>query len=169
MQKMKIGFIGFSGSGKSSIVKEAEKNGYPALDIDEMISKRCNIDINGLILSGKELEFRQIEHDFIKIALSGNARFIAFGGGVHSGHPAYGELSGFEIKLVFLKAEFESLLKRFAGRPMLDLLGLQGYRNLFNKREPLYEQASDYIINVEGKTKTEIFREIDGIWNLLNR
>ncbi len=168
MREMKVGLIGFSGSGKSSIAKEAEKNGYKVLDSDEIISKRYNIDINDLILSGREQDFRQMELEFIKSVLDGDGQFIAFGGGFHRGHPAYNELAGFEIKLVFLKATFESLVKRFEKRPLLSLLGLQEYRKLFEKREPLYEKASDFTITVEGKTKTEIFREINGIWNLIS-
>lgn len=59
---MRIFFVGFMGSGKSTWGKlTAEKMGIPFLDLDDMVEKRVNMKINDIFGRKGESYFRKIE------------------------------------------------------------------------------------------------------------
>ena len=69
-------------------------------------------------------------------------------------------------KIVFLRAGIETLAKRLkvdGERPLLHT-STESLRdrlaNLLNERAPIYEQAADYVVDVDGKTPEEIAKEI---------
>jgi len=167
MQKLKIGLIGFSGSGKSTVAAEARRNGMISADTDIMITGVTGKTPEEFILSGNESEFRALEIETVKEALLSDVQLIAFGGGVHFGNNAYRNIAESGIKLIFFRASFEYLLNRAAERPMFKLLGEKGYRSLFEEREPFYLKAANFVIDVEYRAVMEIFAEVESIWNLL--
>lgn len=164
---MKIGFIGFSGSGKTTLALEAGKRGYRSVDTDTMFCEMHGLSPDELILSGRESDFRMLEMKTVKKAIDGDIRIIAFGGGIHFGNPVYREIAGSDTKLIFLRGSFKNLLDRASGRPMFEMLGEDGYRKLFEERQELYMRASDFVVDVDGKSITELFVEVENIWNLL--
>ena len=162
----RLGLIGFSGSGKSSLLAIASKNGFKTVDTDSMIEKQSP-EAFGLLETGAEDDFRTLETSVISKVLKSDFDFAAFGGGVHYAHPAWKEIYRSGLKLVYLRSSFENLIGRFEERPLCKKLGREGYEKLFSARLPLYEKAAAFVIDTDGRGLSEIWSEIEEIWNSL--
>lgn len=159
---MKLGIIGFAGSGKSSLLKIAESDGYKTLDTDVVLEKKINIDL--FISDNDDIEYRKLEKSAIIEALDSTADVIAFGGGVHSGHIAWQNIHKSDIEIVFLKQCFEKCIERASDRPLFKKVGLNTYREIFEERQEKYSRASGNVVSVENKTPKEVWREVKAIW-----
>ena len=164
----RLGLIGFSGSGKSSLVSLAVKNGFAAVDSDALIEAK-NPNAAELLEQDREEDFRTLETSAISGILKSDFDFAAFGGGVHYAHPAWKEIYESPLKLVYLRSSFENLAGRFEERPLCRKLGMDGYERLFNSRCPLYEKAASFVVDTDGRGLSEIWSEIEEIWNSLFR
>ena len=164
----RLGLIGFSGSGKSSLVSLAAKNGFKAVDSDVLIEAE-NPSAVELLENGAEDDFRTLETSVISGILKSDFDFAAFGGGVHFAHPAWKEIYESGLKLVYLRSSFENLIGRFDERPLCKKLGREGYEKLFSARVPLYEKAAAFVVDTDGRGLSEIWSEIEEIWNSLFR
>ena len=164
----RLGLIGFSGSGKSSLSAVASKNGFTTVDTDSLIEKQSP-EAFKLLENGMEDEFRTLETLVISKVLKSDFDFAAFGGGIHFAHPAWKEIYESSLKLVYLRSSFENLAGRFGGRPLYRKLGLEGYERLFKSRCPLYEKAAAFVVDTDGRSLNEIWSEVFEIWNSLFR
>ena len=164
----RLGLIGFSGSGKSSLASFAAKNGFKAVDSDVLIEAE-NPKAAELLENGAEDDFRTLETSVISGILKSDFDFAAFGGGVHYAHPAWKEIYESGLKLVYLRSSFENLIGRFEERPLCKKLGCEGYEKLFSARRPLYEKAAAFVVDTDGRGLSEIWSEIEEIWNSLFR
>ena len=164
----RLGLIGFSGSGKSSLASFAAKNGFKAVDSDVLIEAE-NPKAAELLENGAEDDFRTLETSVISGILKSDFDFAAFGGGVHYAHPAWKEIYGSGLKLVYLRSSFKNLIGRFEERPLCKKLGHEGYEKLFAARLPLYEKAAAFVVDTDGRGLSEIWSEIEEIWNSLFR
>ena len=68
-------------------------------------------------------------------------------------------------KTIYLKADFETLCKRIEAdsnnvRPLFINNSRQEFKKIFDRRQALYEEAANIIIDVAGKTPQEIVEEI---------
>lgn len=158
--------IGFSGSGKSSLLAFASENGFTTVDTDSLIEKR-NPEAFKLLENGMEDDFRTLETSVVSEVLKSDFDFAAFGGGVHFAHPVWKEIYKNSIKLVYLRSSFENLAGRFEERPLCRKLGLKGYERLFRSRCPLYENAATFVVDTDGRGLSEIWSEVFEIWNSL--
>lgn len=164
----RLGLIGFSGCGKSSLLKLAEKDSFVCADTDFLMEKG-GADIEKMLLEGREEDFRMCEANAIRSVLESDCDFVAFGGGVHFGHPAWKDVCGSDMKLVYLRSSFEDLSGRFEERPLYKKLGAAAYRKLFEERCPLYEKAAGFVVDTDGRGLNEIWIEVKEIWNYLFR
>ena len=164
----RLGLIGFSGSGKSSIASIAAKNGFKAVDSDALLESKSP-NAAELLENGAEDDFRMLETSVISGILKSDFDFAAFGGGVHYVHPAWREIYESGLKLVYLRSSFENLVGRFEERPLCKKLGREGYKELFSARLPLYEKAAAFVVDTDGRGLNEIWSEIGEIWNSLFR
>ena len=162
----RLGLIGFSGSGKSSLAYLAAKSGFAAVDSDTLI-KAENPNAANLLENGREEDFRTLETSVISVILKSDFDFAAFGGGVHFAHPAWKEIYDSGLKLVYLRSSFENLVGRFEERPLYKKLGREGYEKLFSERLPLYEKAAAFVVDTDGRGLSEIWSEVFEIWNSL--
>ena len=162
----RLGLIGFSGSGKSSLVMLAVKNGFKAVDSDILIKEK-NPNAAELLENGMEKDFRTLETSVISGILKSDFDFAAFGGGVHYAHPAWKEIYESCLKLVYLRSSFENLVGRFEERPLYKKLGREGYEKLFLSRQELYGKAATFVVDTDGRGLSEIWSEIEEIWNSL--
>ncbi|MGI6393220.1 MAG: shikimate kinase [bacterium] len=160
-----IGFVGFSGSGKSSLAKIAGTYGFKAVDTDAEIIRKYGSKPFDAILAGDEKSFRDIESETIASCIASDASVIAFGGGVNFNHKSFDKIREAGIKIIYLKSSFEELGKRFKERPLYLRLGLDGYKKLYKSREPLYENCADFTIDTCNKTLEEIWTEVKKLWN----
>ena len=159
----RLGLIGFSGCGKSSLLNLAGAEGFRTVDTDSVAEK--SMKIGDLILDGRESEFRELEKSVIRDALAADNDMIAFGGGVHTGHIAWKDIEDSDLKLIFLKQSFERCLERAFDRPLLKKLGACGYRKLFDERQKMYAEATQYSVNVGNKPLNVIWKEVKVLWN----
>jgi len=164
----RIGLIGFSGSGKSSLAAIASQNGFTTVDTDSLIEKQ-NPEVFELLENGREDEFRTLETSVISEVLKSDFDFAAFGGGVHFAHPVWKGIYKSSLKLVYLRSSFENLAGRFEERPLYRKLGLESYKRLFRSRVPLYEKAAAFVVDTDGRGLNEIWSEVFEIWNSLFR
>lgn len=164
----RLGLIGFSGSGKSSLAALAAKSGFAAVDSDALIEAN-DPGAAELLEQDREEEFRTLETCVISWILKSDFDFAAFGGGVHYAHPAWKEIYESGLKLVYLRSSFENLIGRFEERPLCKKLGREGYEKLFSARRPLYEKAAAFVVDTDGRGLSEIWSEIEEIWNSLFR
>jgi Shikimate kinase len=162
----RLGLIGFSGSGKSSLAAIASKSGFKTVDTDSLIEKQ-NPEAFRLLEDGTEDDFRTLETSVISEVLKSDFDFAAFGGGIHFAHPAWKEIYESSLKLVYLRSSFENLAGRFEERPLCRKLGLEGYEKLFKSRCPLYEKAAAFVVDTDGRGLSEIWSEVFEIWNSL--
>lgn len=162
----RLGLIGFSGSGKSSLLAFALKSGFKTVDTDSLIEKR-DPEAFKLLENGMEDEFRALETSVISDALKSDFDFAAFGGGIHFVHPAWKEIYESSLKLVYLRSSFGNLAGRFDERPLCRKLGMKDYEMLFRSRCPLYEKAAAFVVDTDGRGLNEIWSEVFEIWNSL--
>lgn len=164
----RLGLIGFSGSGKSSLADFASKNGFKAVDTDALIKVKSP-EAFRLLENGMEEEFRTLETSVISGVLKSDFDFAAFGGGVHYAHPAWKEIYESSLKLVWLRGSFGNLAGRFEDRPLCRMSGIEGYEKLFMARRELYEKAAAFVVDTDGRSLSEIWSEIEEIWSSLFR
>jgi len=164
----RIGLVGFSGSGKSSVVETAGKRGFKTADTDRSIRSEFGDEPFEMISFGDEDPFRKIESEVIRKILETDTQLIAFGGGFHYLHKAFPAVESAGVKLVYLKASIDELSDRFGDRPLFKKLGMEGYRELFNERRPLYEKCADFTVDTADRPVNEIWFEVERIWNLIS-
>ncbi len=166
---MKIVLVGYMGVGKTSLGKKLEKKvGFSCYDLDELIEKSENSTIETIFKDKGEVYFRKVEHELFKTFIERDEDFILSLGG---GTPCYANnhllLQRDDIISIYLKASVSALVEKLknkrAKRPLIKNLSkdeLQEYiaKHLFDRN--FYYQNAKFKVNVDGKKKKEIVKEI---------
>jgi shikimate kinase len=154
------------GAGKSTLAKMLAKElKAVAVDTDKIIENMESKKIKKIFESNGEEYFRELEKR-VSLWLEKNVQntIISTGGGfIHV------ENLNKIGKVIYLKSSFEGIIKRlkthpqakkkFAKRPLLK--DTKKAEELFKKRESLYEQKADFVIDVEKfKNEKEIVKEL---------
>ena len=164
---MNILISGFMGSGKTTFVKKFESNnlGFMTYDLDHVIAEYLGINPLelGMWINKNSMEqFRLVEMDVLQSLVNQKTlKIIALGGGTPM-NDSFVKLKD-QTKLVFLDVAFETCFKRIendSNRP-LSAQGLEGLRELYQKRLHLYRKA-DLILS-----ETEI-KDIEGLESLVH-
>jgi len=153
---------GFMGSGKSTIgrVLAKELNTY-FLDTDNLIENFENKTISEIFERDGEEAFREKErYCFNWIKNNVRNTIISVGGGFPIFIPEIKEAG----TVIYLKVDFEDILKRMneeeiKKRPLFK--DIKKAKELFNKRNEVYEKLADYII--ENKDIKETIKKIKDI------
>ncbi len=142
-----IVLIGMMGAGKSSIGRRlAQRLGLPFLDADtEIEAAHAGVTIAEIFASYGEAYFRSGEQRVIARLLDSGPQVLATGGGAYMNADTRAAIAQKGIS-VWLKADFEVLMKRVkrrstADRPMLQGDPAQRIRHLMDERYPVYAQA----------------------------
>jgi len=154
MRDKNIILIGFMGVGKGTIARAiVAKSDYFAIDTDDLIESLENTKIKKIFAQKGEPYFRELEK---KCALwcekNLQGTIISTGGGF------YRQENIHKIgTVVYLKASFESIIKRlenapnskakFKKRPLLQ--DLEKAKEIYNQRVKEYEKVSDIVIDVD--------------------
>jgi len=141
-----IVLVGMMGVGKSSVGRRlAPRLSIPFVDADTVIEKAAGMSIADIFASHGEADFRNGEARVIVRLLESGPQVLATGGGAFMNLETR---SGIRAKgvSVWLKAEFEVLMKRVkrrstADRPMLQGDVAQRIRHLMDERYPVYAEA----------------------------
>jgi shikimate kinase len=161
-----IVFIGFMGAGKSTLAKMLAKElKSVALDTDKIIENMESKKIKDIFEDKGEEYFRELEK---KVALwlerSVQNSVVSTGGGfIHV------ENLNKIGKVIYLKSTYEGIIKRIKAHPQAKkkigkrplLQDTKKAKELFEKRESLYEKKADFIIDIEKfKDGKEILKEV---------
>lgn len=164
--KSSLSFIGFMGSGKTSVGKKISLFlKIPFLDLDEYIEKKNEISISKIFETKGEEYFRKLETTALKEIFSLFPQVILSTGGgiviIEENRKILKEKS----KVIYLKGNFDSLMKHledeeeYKKRPLLKK-GREELYNLWKSRIPLYESCADIIVSIDNKNIDEITFEI---------
>ncbi|MBL7893217.1 MAG: shikimate kinase [Bacteroidia bacterium] len=146
---MRITLIGFMGCGKTTVgTVLADRMGYEFLDLDKVIETTANNSISGIFKTHGEEEFRKLEQEALKVALSKNNCVIATGGGT----PCFFdnmEMINKDSVSVYLKMSVDSLFERLeteqGQRPLISNFNDKELKKFISelllKREPYYNKA----------------------------
>lgn len=160
---MKIVFIGFMGVGKSTLAAlVASRLGWTCLELDEMIVTRSQLQsVNEIFQVHGEAYFRKLESEVCQQLNSVDQAVLSTGGGIVENPNNIAALKGKNTRVIWLRCDFEELAQRLQGdstRPLF--LKPAEARARFEKRQKLYENAADYIVDTAGKSPETLVTEI---------
>ena len=158
--------IGFMGCGKSSVGKRlAQTLNCEFLDTDELIEKEHERTISDIFATDGEGAFREMETECLcnLIERGGEGFVLSVGGGL-----PVREINRKLLKelgdVVLLQVSAEVVYKRLRGdktRPLLQDKNPRGrIEDLMNARKGFYEDAAEYVVNVNEKNFDDIVDEI---------
>jgi shikimate kinase len=165
MNKDSIVLIGFMGSGKTTLGKWiAENQGYIFVDTDELIETEEGRTINEIFATDGEEYFRNLETQVIgRLADDDRKLVISVGGGlpVREENRKLMRRAG---RVVYLNTGVDELERRLKGDTTRPLLAGSDLRkkitDLMEKRERLYLDAADVVVDTENRTFEEIYHLI---------
>ena len=162
--KNNIYFIGFMGTGKSTISKHmAAITGYEEIDTDQEIVKKEKMRISEIFETYGEEYFRKKETEFLEGMREREHCIVSCGGGM--------ALREENIKLmhetgvvVLLTATPETILERVKNgkeRPILNgHMNVPYIQQLMEKREPFYKKAGEIVIPTDGRESLDMAKEL---------
>ena len=150
--KENIVLTGMPGSGKSTVGRLLNIDGYEFIDTDTEIEKRCGCTIKELIAAKGEKYFRDLETEVIRDVSSENHRIIATGGGavLRDENIRYLKRNG---RLFFINAELSRLCAT-DDRPLSNTE--DKLAKLYNERIDVYKATADVIVPDMATPKAEV-------------
>jgi len=159
-----IFLIGFMGCGKSTIARMlSEKRGVTQAEMDEIIVQEQGMPITEIFEKYGEEHFRDIETDLIRRLQTSDGVVVSCGGGavLREENRKMMKESGV---IVWLTAKPETILERVknsTNRPILNgHMNVEYIAELMEKRRECYQEAADYQLATDGKSREEICEEI---------
>ena len=140
--KENIVLTGMPGSGKSTVGKLLDIDGFTFVDTDEEIEKKCGCSIKELINDKGEKYFRNLETEVIKDISSKNCQIISTGGGavLRQENVDFLKRNG---RIFFLDSDFSRLCPTDS-RPLSDTK--EKLEKLYNERIDIYKKTADIIV-----------------------
>ena len=166
-QKDKIIFIGFMGSGKSSIAeKTAKKYNIKHFSTDDIISNKENLSINEIFKKYGEKYFRDTEKEILSMLSSMAGKgIISTGGGAVLNKENRAIILNNYIS-IWLYADIETIMKRTKpdNRPLLKNNFTKEYvTKLMNERINYYAMSADIVVNTSNKNIFEVINILSSI------
>ncbi|WP_425058288.1 Shikimate kinase [Sporomusa carbonis] len=156
-------FIGFMGSGKSTIGRYlAEISGYNYYDVDTMIEQQAGQSVQEIFSIHGEKHFRSLEREVVERLRTVDHAVIACGGGVVLDAANVSHLKE-KGKFIWLKAAPETVYERLKhqnNRPLIKDKNFDDIKNLLKSREGLYGAVADYEVATDGKLISDIGHDI---------
>lgn len=159
-----IYLIGFMGCGKSTISDCLYREyGKKQIEMDEEIEKTEGITISEIFDKKGEEYFRNLETDLLKKLSGCENLVVSCGGGAPMRENNVKEMkkSG---KVVLLRAKPETIYQRVKDahhRPLLEgNMNVAYIAELMEKRQKQYSDAADFSVDTDGRSASEISREI---------
>ncbi|WP_127714984.1 shikimate kinase [Halobacteriovorax sp. HLS] len=149
---MIIAICGFMGTGKSSFLKQFPE--IKSIDLDLYIEQDKGSIAQLIRTEGFEV-FRQIESKALKNAITqlSSGGLISLGGGSLDLMENIDLLKSLDVKILYLKNDFETCYTRIQGdqnRPQLDK-SKSDLEELFNKRAKIFESVCDVALVGDNK------------------
>lgn len=161
-------FIGFMGSGKTTVSKRLGKMlSRRVIDVDQLISKRSGQSIPEMFEEAGEEAFRQRETSVLESLLLETPAIVACGGGICTRRENR-ELLGRLGTVVYLKVSADEAISRIS-RPETRPLLVDGGdpAALLQSRLADYEACADITLDTCGKTPDRICEMVaEALWEL---
>lgn len=158
--------IGFMGCGKSTVgIRLSYRLRRVVEDTDKLIEKKAGKSISDIFKDDGEAAFREMETNCLKELMTlKEERIISTGGGLPMKVENHELLKRLGC-VVYLRITPEGVwerLKEDTTRPLLQCEDpMSKIKELLSKRAPVYEQAADLIIDVDGKGMEQILAELE--------
>jgi shikimate kinase len=145
-----ITLVGMPGSGKSTVGRQLSRRlGLPFFDSDHLIEQHLGCTIKDFFAREGEAAFRDVEERVIRDAMQGASSVLATGGGA-----VLREANRLNLRtggqVVYLRSSAEELYRRLRHdrvRPLLQVADPLGkLRAMYAERDPLYREASHFVI-----------------------
>ena len=140
--KENIILTGMPGSGKSTVGRLLEIDGFSFVDTDEEIVRRCGCAIKDLISEKGEKYFRDKETEVIKDVSSKGCQIISTGGGAILRQENVNALKR-NGKIFFINADFARLCPT-DDRPLSDTA--DKLKKLYDERIDIYKATADVVV-----------------------
>lgn len=140
--KENIVLTGMPGSGKSTVGRLLEIDGFSFVDTDEEIVRRCGCPIKDLIKEKGEKYFRDKETEVIKDVSSEGCQIISTGGGAVLRQENVNALKR-NGKIFFINADFSRLCPT-DDRPLSDTADKM--KKLYDERIDIYKATADVVV-----------------------
>ncbi len=158
---MKIGFIGFQGSGKTTLgMKFAEKHSLPFIDLDDVVCKTLGAATPALATKNFGLDaFRKAEKD---ANLEYPQVVLAFGGGATDSIQQAHTLG---YSLIYLFRPFEEILEELKNKERPQWLPKgdieHAFQTVWTKRHPIFLSCAELVIYAR---KEKILSELSELY-----
>lgn len=140
-----VALIGFMGVGKTAVGKRLAKNlGYQFVDTDSLIEQKAGKAISDIFAEDGQEEFRRLENEALREALSVSERVVSTGGGITLREENRSLLLN-RAAVVLLTASPKTILRRvqpLGKRPLL-----VGYANPLRRIEDLLKEREEAYAN----------------------
>jgi len=155
--------VGLPGSGKSTIGRRLAKAlGVTLLDTDAAIEARTGRSIAELFASDGEPEFRRVEEDVVRAALTDHDGVLSLGGGAVTSKGVRDALAGHTV--IYLEITAAEGVRRTGGNTVRPLLAgpdrVEKYRALMAERAPLYRRVATMRVNTNRRNPGAVVRHI---------
>ncbi len=142
VSKENVVLTGMPGSGKSTVGKLLNIEGFTFTDTDEEIEKRCGCTIKELISTKGEKYFRDLESEVIKDVSAKGRQIISTGGGAVLKEENVVSLKR-NGKIFFLNANPDRLCPTDS-RPLSDTK--EKMKKLYSERIDIYKSTADVVV-----------------------
>ncbi|MCC9305696.1 shikimate kinase [Kitasatospora sp. RB6PN24] len=150
--------VGPPGAGKSTVGRLlADHLGVGFRDTDEDIVATAGKPIADIFVDDGEPHFRELERAAVAGALTDHRGVLALGGGAVMAEPTRALLKGRPV--VYLEVALADAVKRVgldAPRPLLAVNPRQQWRELMERRRPLYLEVAAAVVTTEGRTPEQV-------------
>jgi shikimate kinase len=166
MKYHNISLIGFMASGKSTVGKIiADKMGMVFIDVDRVIELKQGITVKKIFENSGENFFRDIESEVIsKLFVNRNCVFACGGGVIERGENM--KIIKSNSLVFYLHVSPLRAVERMGDstdRPLLNMPGRQeSAQKLLKRRDPLYREFADIVIDTNLSKPEQIANEIIG-------
>ena len=135
--------IGFMGAGKTTA---AHALGDRAVDVDEVIERRLNRNIQDVFAQDGEAAFREIEEKTtLELLADPSVDVVALGGGAIGSAPVRDALTN--TRVIWLETVWEDAWQRVEGNGIRPLArDPRRFNELHEARRPVYESLADVIV-----------------------
>lgn len=164
---------GLRASGKSTLGRLlAQQLGRDFVDLDEVVAQRMDATGPGEAIERDGIDaFRAAETEALRSVLGTENQIIALGGGTPTAPGAAELLRESGSRIVYLRANPETLRERMGASDNTDRPALVGddalgeIETLFNQRDDLYRALAESIVHIDGVGETSALRALIALAN----
>ncbi|OON84919.1 type I 3-dehydroquinate dehydratase [Oribacterium sp. C9] len=157
--------VGFMASGKSTVAARLkELTGKPVFEMDQCIVDKMGMSISDIFDKFGEQRFREIETETLMGIGAENGAIVSTGGGAPM-RQENRDIMARKGKVIYLSVRPETVVSRLSvnqtERPLLKgHVDIDYVRELLGKRDPVYREAADVVIETDLMSVDEISRAI---------